>query len=122
MPRYTKTKLEPSLKPCSRLKLTALQIANEPRFASLNIAGGTTFVRTSRVARQGESLIRGVSMSSSIVRLPRCDQICSYSPRTSSSVGWGDQLTSVWITYDISASIGRPIRQKKKCEENTSKF
>ena len=42
---------EPSLLPRSRLKLTALQMTRESRFASVNNAGGRTLVRTSSVAR-----------------------------------------------------------------------
>ena len=46
------------------------------------------------VASSAGSLISGRSISSSIVRLPSCDQIRSYSRRTSSSVGCGDQSMS----------------------------
>src|SRR6202051_4192845 len=73
------------------LRLTALQMTRQARFASVYLAAANTLVRTSRVARQTGSVIMGRSMSSSIGRIPSCDQIRSYSRRASSSVGCGDQ-------------------------------
>ena len=60
----------PSLLPCSRLRLTIRQMTRESRFASVNKAGGTSLVRTSRVASDAGSLIKGRSTSSSIGRPP----------------------------------------------------
>ena len=63
------------------------------RFWSVNKAGDTTAVRTSMVARQTGSAIRGRSSSASIGRLPICCHIRSYSRRTSSCVGCADHAT-----------------------------
>ncbi len=73
------------------LRLTALQMTRQARLASVYLAAPNTLVRTSRVAREAGSVIMGRSTSSSIGRLPSCDQIRSYSRRASSSVGCGDQ-------------------------------
>src|SRR5215467_2544385 len=92
-PSHTYAKHEPWVFPCSRLRLTARQIAIETRLGSVNNAGGTTLVRTSRLARDEGSLINGSSMSSSISRLPSCDHVRSYSRRASSAVGCDDHST-----------------------------
>src|ERR1700731_4694633 len=66
MPSQTYPKHDPSLLPCSRLRLTIRQITSESRFSSVNKAGVTTSVRTSRVARTSALVIKGRSTSSSL--------------------------------------------------------
>lgn len=70
-----------------RQRLTALHMVQQFRFSSVLAAGSPVMSRTSKVASDSGSVISGKSATSSIVRLPRCDQIFSYSRRTSSSVG-----------------------------------
>ena len=83
--------------PCSRLRLTARQLTSENSFASVYVGRRPrACVRISRVASEAGSLIKGSSTSSSIVRLPSCDQIRSYSRRACSSVGCGDQSMPRW--------------------------
>jgi len=76
---------------CSMLRLTIRQITSESRFWSVNSAGFTTSVRTSERRAEHRHSFQRKSTSSSIERLPSCDQIRSCSRRTSSFVGFGDQ-------------------------------
>src|SRR6202035_3391419 len=82
---------EASLLPRSRLRFAAEHTASAWKFASISLnAAGAIFVKTSIVARDAGSVIKGSSSMSSIERVASCSQIRSYSRRTSSSVGCGD--------------------------------
>src|ERR1700758_841095 len=90
---HTYAKHDPSLLPCSRLRLTIWQMTSEDRFSSVKYAADMTFVRTSIVEREAMSLIKGSSVRVSMARPPSSDQIRSYSCCTSSYVGCGDHST-----------------------------
>jgi MFS family permease len=74
--------------PRSMLRLTALHVIKSRRLIFVNNAGTNPLVKTSRVAIDAGSLIKGKSTSSSMARLPSWSQTRSYSRRTCSFVGW----------------------------------
>ena len=94
------------------------QITSEDKFSSQNSAGVMTSARTSRASRTSGSVIKGKSMSSSICRLPIWDQIRSYSRRTSSLVGCGDQSVPPRRRYSRHTSTRAiaPIQGRVKRE------
>src|SRR5215470_9578702 len=76
-PSQTYPTQDASALPYSRLRLTMPQMATDSRCASVHSAGCTTLLRTSSVATDTGSLIKGRSMSSSISRLLSSDHVRS---------------------------------------------